>query len=398
MTARRVAHLLTVLALGLDVLAALLLVPQLGGGAFERLDPQTLGGYVLGATFPVVGWLIATRRPGNAIGWVFIAIGLSQALDTFAGQYGVVGLVTAPGSLPAPDVLAWVATWAWAPGFTLLLTYGILLFPDGHLPSPRWRPVTWMAAVALVLLIVPVAIVAWIFRGPDLLGSGPVQSSDPTVQLILGVQFIGLLLLAVSALLSVAGMIVRFRRSSGVERAQLKWFAAAGSVEVVSLMASAFFTIPSHLLNTILTMTVSPLLPIAATVAILRYRLYDIDRIVSRSVAYAAVTGLLAALFVGLVVSLQAALAPVTESSSIAVAGSTLVVAAVFQPLRRRVQGLVDRRFNRARFDADRVASGFAGRIRDQVEAGAVIVALDEAIDRTVQPVSTGIWIRGTAR
>lgn len=398
MTARRAAHLLTGLALGLDVLAALLLVPQLGGGAFERLDPQTLGGYVLGATFPVVGWLIATRRPGNAIGWVFIAIGLSQALDTFAGQYGVVGLVTAPGSLPAPDVLAWVATWAWAPGFTLLLTYGILLFPDGHLPSPRWRPVTWMAAVALVLLIVPVAIVAWIFRGPDLLGSGPVQSSDPTVQLILGVQFIGLLLLAVSALLSVAGMIVRFRRSSGVERAQLKWFAAAGSVEVVSLMASAFFTIPSHLLNTILTMTVSPLLPIAATVAILRYRLYDIDRIVSRSVAYAAVTGLLAALFVGLVVSLQAALAPVTESSSIAVAGSTLVVAAVFQPLRRRVQGLVDRRFNRARFDADRVASGFAGRIRDQVEAGTVIVALDEAIDRTVQPVSTGIWIRGNAR
>jgi hypothetical protein len=193
-------------------------------------------------------------------------------------------------------------------------------------------------------------------------------------------------------------MIARFRRSSGVERAQLKWFAAAGSVEVVSLMASAFFTIPSALLNTILTVTVSPLLPIAATVAILRYRLYDIDRIVSRSVAYAAVTGVLAALFVGLVVSLQTALAPVTENSSIAVAGSTLVVAAVFQPLRRRVQGLVDRRFNRARFDADRVATGFAGRIRDQVEAGAVIVALDEAIDRTVQPVSTGIWIRGTAR
>jgi hypothetical protein len=177
MSARRVAHLLSGLALALDALAVLLLVPQLGTGVFERLDGNTLGGYVLGATFPVVGWLIATRRPGNAIGWVFIGIGLSQALDTFAGQYGVVGLVTAPGSLPAADVVAWIAVWSWAPGFTLLLTYSVLLFPDGHLPSPRWRPVAWIAGVAMVLLVVPVGIVAWGSRGPDLLGPGPVEST-----------------------------------------------------------------------------------------------------------------------------------------------------------------------------------------------------------------------------
>ena len=398
MTARPAAHLLAGLSLALDALAVLLLVPQLGTGVFERLDGSTLGGYVLGATFPIVGWLIATRRPGNAIGWVFIVIGLSQAVDTFAGQYGVVGLVTAPGSLPAADLVAWIAVWAWAPGFTLLLTYSVLLFPDGQLPSPHWRPVAWLSAIALMLLVVPVAIVAWGSRGPGLLGSGPVESTNPTVAMILGFQFIGLILLVISGLGSISGLIVRFRRSTGVERAQLKWFVAAGVIEVVSLSASAFVTVPGLLLNTILTIAVSPLLPLAATVAIFRYRLYDIDRIVSRSVAYAAVTGLLAMLFVGLIVALQAALAPVTENSSIAVAGSTLVVAAVFQPLRRRVQGVVDRRFNRARFDADRVASGFAGRIRDQVEAGAVIVALDEAIDRTVQPVSTGVWIRENAR
>ena len=398
MSARRVDHLLSGLALALDALAVLLLVPQLGTGVFERLDGNTLGGYVLGATFPVVGWLIATRRPGNAIGWVFIGIGLSQALDTFAGQYGVVGLVTAPGSLPAADVVAWIAVWSWAPGFTLLLTYSVLLFPDGHLPSPRWRPVAWIAGVAMVLLVVPVGIVAWGSRGPDLLGPGPVESSDPMVALILGFQLVGLILLVISAIASIAGLVVRFRRAAGVERARLKWFVAAGVIEVVSLSASAFVTLPGLLLNALLTVTVSPLLPIAATVAILRYRLYDIDRIVSRSVAYATVTGLLAALFTGLVVSLQAALAPVTENSAIAVAGSTLVVAAVFQPLRRRVQGLVDRRFNRARFDADRVASGFAGRIRDQVEAGAVVTALDEAVGRTVQPASAGVWIRGSAR
>jgi hypothetical protein len=391
---RLAAHLLTGMSLALDGLGLVLLVPQLSGSSFERLDAQTIGGYVLGATFPVVGWLVATRRPGNAIGWVFIGVGLSQALDSFAGQYGVIGLVTAPGSLPAADILAWIATWAWAPGFTLLLTFGVLLFPDGRPPSPRWRPVLWTAAVALVLLIVPVAMVAWPDRGPDLLGVGPVQSSDPTVQALLSVQFLGLILLAVSALLSVAGLVVRFRRSVGVERAQLKWFVAAGAVEVVSLVASAFVTIPSPLLNVVLTLAVSPLLPIAATIAILRYRLYDIDRIVSRSVSYAVVTGLLAALFATLVVALQEVVAPFTRNSSIAVAGSTLVVAATFQPLRTRVQRLVNRRFNRARFDADRVASGFARLIRDQAEAGSVIDALDVAIRGTVQPRSAAVWIR----
>jgi 4-amino-4-deoxy-L-arabinose transferase-like glycosyltransferase len=189
---------------------------------------------------------------------------------------------------------------------------------------------------------------------------------------------------------------VRFRRSTGSERAQLKWFVAGGGIEAIMLVTSVFVTIPNQLFSALLTIVVSPLLPIAATIAILRYHLYDIDRILSRTVAYALVTGLLAGVFAILVVALQALLAPFTGSNALAVAGSTLAVAAAFQPLRRRIQRLVDRRFNRSRFHADRIATGFAGLIRDQVEMSAVVAALDAAVDRAVQPSAAAILIRRT--
>jgi hypothetical protein len=254
--------------------------------------------------------------------------------------------------------------------------------------------VAWLAAASLALLVLPVAIVGWPSRGADLLANGPPQATDPILSAILSLQLVGLILLAVAALLSVAGLVVRFRRSVGVERAQLKWFVAAGAVEVAALLAGAFFTIPSPLDNVVVVAVVASLLPIAAAIAILRYRLYDIDRIVSRSVSYAVVTGLLASLFAALVVAFQAVLARFTQNSSIAVAGSTLVVASAFQPLRVRVQRLVDRRFNRARFDAERVASTFSGRIRDEVEVGTVVRALDDVVVDAVQPSSAAVWIR----
>ena len=394
MRASRVAHLLAAIALGLDALAVLLLLPQAGTDELTRMDSSTFGGYVLGVAFPVVGWLIATRRPGNAIGWIFMGIGLSQALDTFAGQYGVVGLVVAPGSLPAADVASWIAVWSWAPGFVLLLTAAVLRFPDGRLPTERWRPVEILAGVALLLLVVPIAVVSWPYRGATLLAMSHGSSSDPVVSMAMTLELLGLIVLAVAGVGSIVGLGVRFRRSRGIERAQLKWFVAGGTVEVVALLGSAFLPTQGGPLDYLVTLVVSPLVPIAATIAILRYRLYDIDRLVSRTVSYAAITGLLAVLFAGLVVALQGVLATIAENSAIAVALSTLVVAAAFQPLRSRVQRPVDRRFNRARYDADRMATGFAGRVRDQVDAGAVIGALGEAVERTVQPVSTAVWIR----
>jgi hypothetical protein len=390
---RYLAHALAAVALLLDALAMLLLLPQ-SPAELGRLDPSNVGGFVLGATFPVVGWVIASRRPGNPIGWIFIGVGLSQALDSFAQQYAAVGLVVATGSLPAADVMAWVGAWAWAPGFTLLLTATVLLFPDGHPPSRRWRAVLWAAAVALVLLVVPVAIASWPFRGVALLASGPITSTDPFMSAMLALEGVGLLLLLASSLASITGLVVRFRRARGVERAQLEWFVAAGVAEILILVASTLVPLPWPILSVLLAAAVSPLLPIAAAIAILRYRLYDIDRIISRTVSYAVITGLLAAVFAGLVVGLQGLLAPFTAGNGLAVAASTLVVAAAFQPLRTRVQRLVDRRFDRARYDAEAIVTGFVGSVRDQVELDALVGGVIVAARRSVAPASASVWLR----
>jgi MFS family permease len=395
--ARLAAHLLAGAALVLEVLALLLLIPQLRSGDVY-LDENTIGGFVLGATFPVVGWLIATRRPGNAMGWIFIVIGLSQALDTFAGQYGYVGLVTAPGSLPAADVLAWVAVWAWVPGFAPLVTLAVLLFPDGRPPSARWRPVIPLVGFAMLLLAIPVAIVAWPARGADLLGEGPVPSTDPTIGALLGLQLVGLIVLAVASLLSVLGMLARFRRSRDAERAQLKWFVTAAVIEVGLLVMSGFVTLPSDQFGSLLTIVVTPLLPIAATVAILRYRLYEIDRIISRTIGWAVVTGTLVVVFIVAVITFEALLSSFAQQQTIAVAASTLVAFGVFQPVRRRVQRAVDRRFDRNAYDRERIADAFAERLRDEVAIDALAADLESTVKRAVRPSAQSMWLRRAAR
>jgi hypothetical protein len=393
---RLLAHLLAGSALACVAVALALLVPQLRSGA-AHLDTDTLGGYVLGATFPVVGWVIATRRPGNAMGWIFIAVGMSQAIDTLAGEYAYVGLVSAPGSLPSADVMAWLAVWAWVPGFTLLLTLVVLLFPDGRPPTRRWRPVVWLVGPIMALLAVPVAIVAWPARGADLLAQGPVQSSDPATEALLGIQFLGLVLLAFGAVASIAGMVARFRRSRGVERAQLKWFVAAAVVEVAMLLGSGFVNIPSGLVTNLVTIVVSPLLAIAATIAILRYRLYEIDRIISRSIGWAVLTATLVVVFVAAVIAFEALLSSFTQQQTIAVAASTLLAFGLFQPLRRRIQRAVDRRFDRSAYDRQRIGDAFAERLRDEVAIDALAEDLESTIERAIRPSAQSLWLRKTA-
>jgi hypothetical protein len=396
---RTVAHVVAGVSLLLDAGYVLLLLAT-GADGPPGSDVTTWGGFVLGVTFPVVGWVIATKRPDNRIGWIFLGVGLSQALATFAGQYATVGLLAMPGSLPAADVMAWLNTWVWAPGFALLLTATVLLFPDGHPPSRRWRVVLWVSATAVALLVLPIAVMGWPDRGADLLGPGPSMgaTANPTIAVFLLLTNLGLILLLLSSAMSIAGLVVRFRRSTGVVRAQLKWFAAAGMVEITMQVVGTLVPFPAWVPTTLLAASVSPLLPIATAIAIVRYRLYDIDRIISRTVAYVLVTGVLAGLFALMVVLLQGLLAPFTESNALAVAGSTLVVAAVFQPLRRRIQTVVDRQFNRARIDAARAEAELASRIRDEVEADAVVGALVASTAHTVQPVSSGVWIRGAVR
>jgi hypothetical protein len=395
-TARRALGAgIAIVALVADVGAAFFMVATIRAGEGASIDFQTLGGFILGGAYSIVGWLIAQRRPGNVIGWIFLVIGLSQAIDTLASEAAFYGLRIAPGTVPFAEFMSWLSVWAWAPGYTLFVTLSVLLFPDGRLPSPRWRPVAWAAIGILALLTIPIAVVTWAHQGAALvpLGQGPVPPDVGAVED--AVQTVGIASLVVVAVASVLGLVVRFRRSAGIERQQLKWFTFAGIVEigVVLVVDSASTSIPA----TFLAVLVAPLLPVAATVAILRYRLYDIDRIISRTLAYGALTAILAVVYgVGFFV-LQGVLAPFTNGRPIAVAASTLVAFALFQPLRRWIQGLVDRRFYRTRYDADRTVAALAQRLRDEVDLGTLQAALTDTASGSLGPTRAGVWIRPTS-
>jgi hypothetical protein len=382
---------MAVVAIALVGTIALMAATVVAGGQLT-LDAFTVGGIVLGATYGFVGWVIASRRPENAIGWVFLVVGMSQAIDPFASAYSSYGLAIAPGSLPFADVMAWVALWVWAPGFTFLVTLAVLLFPDGQPPSPRWRPLVWASFAVMGLLAIPMAIATWPLRGPALLG--PTDSLTGTaVEIARGLQFVGIIAIPFVAGASIAGMVARFRRAGEIEREQLKWFTFAAIPEVGFIVASAFLTMPPFT-----AILIAPLLPAAATIAILRYHLFEIDRIVSRTIAYGLVTGLLVVAYAASILLIQGPLEEVTGADTIAVALSTLVVAALFQPLRVRVQRIVDGRFDRARYDAERTTTEFSERLRDQVDLPTVAEELDRTVRHAISPASVGLWLRGSGR
>ncbi|MFN8622450.1 MAG: hypothetical protein U0869_17080 [Chloroflexota bacterium] len=357
-----------------------------------ELDPNTVGGLGLGIAYGVTGWFIATRRPGNVNGWIMLVIAVTQALEFFASVSVLYGYRVAPGSVPFVDLLSWVAMWAWMPGFTLLITFQLLLFPDGRLPSRRWRPVAWLAGLALGLMIVPTALVSWPLRGEALLGDSTVASD--AISLSSTLQQIGLLLAAIAAVLSVASVILRFRHAHGLERQQLKWFAWAVSITVAAVFAISFVSLPdivaypAAVLGTAVT-------PVAMGVAILRYRLFEIDRIVSRTLAWLVISVVLVAVFAAVILVLQAVLVPVTGGDTIAVATSTLVAAALFTPVRARVQRAVDRRFNRARYDADRTVARFAQRLRTGADLPTVSDGLGGVVREALAPATVSVWIKG---
>jgi hypothetical protein len=342
-------------------------------------------------TYPIVGWLVASRRPENPIGWILLLEGLLDALMAFSSQYSTYGLINAPGSLPFADVASWVAGWIWASG-TVLFFLLVLVFPDGRLPSPRWRPVLLLGVVAFILETVPNAIALWSYRGPALLAANTpdTSTSGPAIQLALAIGGISSLAFAIVAVISI---VVRFRRSSGIERQQIKWFGAAGIVTITLLWLVPVIALPVPF-DALAALVVGPLLPGAIAIAILRYRLYEIDRIVSRTISYLIITGFLAVVFVGAVFLLQAVLTPVVGENPVAVAASTLVVAALFKPSRTRVQQIVDRRFNRARYNAERTAAAFAARLRDQVELAELRADLLSTVTGALDPSGAGVWIR----
>jgi hypothetical protein len=359
-------------------------------GSFEDLLDESLGiDAALALAFPTVGAIIASRRPSNAIGWIFCAIGLCGGAEVFTVEYGIYALVTNPGSLPAGVVATWIGTWVWLPSVTLTITFLLLLFPHGRLLSPHWRPVAWLAAGLTVVAVVFFALAPWDLLDPGVPARNPFEIEglrDLGVAVATPVFVIGI----PTMLLSVASLVLRFRRSRGEERQQLKWFVYAGvlSVGVILLPSAA---------SSLLQLLVLPLIPVAAGIAILRYRLYDIDIVINRTLVYGSLTASLAAVYFGGVTVTQAIFRTLTgqeQQPQLAVVVSTLVIAALFNPLRRRIQSFIDRRFYRRKYDAAKTLETFSARLRDETDLDAVRDDLVGVVRETMQPAHVSLWMR----
>jgi hypothetical protein len=360
--------------LGLTVLlaAASVVLGFTGGEAWN----QQFATMPLVLAFAVVGALIAART-GNRLGWLFLGAAAVSAADLVAYAYAARSAIA---RLPGAAWAAWVFTVALGMVATLFFLVP-LLFPDGRPPSRRWWPVVWAAIVDGLVQVMTVAVSDANFSNNFSKLRDPVTVVAPLGTAYNQAEAVGLLVLLAGG----ASVIVRFRRSGTEQRLQLKWFLYASAVAAVVVFVSAQYTNDPLLEWEI----VFPLIPVAVGVAILKYRLYDIDRIISRTVGYAIVTGLLVGLYAGLVLLATQVL---RLHSTVAVAVATLAAAALFSPLRRRVQRIVDRRFNRVRYDADQMIAAFAARLRDAVDLDAVRSDLLTAVNTAVEPAHISVW------
>jgi len=372
----------------LDVLALGLIVI----GVLPAPSPSPAGGswifLVLAVTFGVVGARVVTRDPSNRVGW---AVWLQPTLIALSGAgvgYAQLSVDQHDASLPGTTMLAWAGGSSLVLFILLTALLIPLLFPTGRLRSARWRPVAAIAAAAIGLTMAGMLL----DPAPLLPGVANPIGVPGAEQILESMRQLGAVCILVSLPLVVASVVVRFRQGGSVEREQVKWFAAGVLVPATLLVASLAMQDIEWLW--VASVAGLGLIPVAIGIAVLRYRLYEIDRIISRTIGWALVTGILVAVFTGLVVALQAVLAPVTNENTLAVAGSTLVAAALFQPLRRRVQRAVDRRFDRARYDGQRTLDAFAEQLRNEVDLNTLLTSLATTASDAVLPAGSSVWLR----
>jgi hypothetical protein len=357
-------------------------------------------------SFPVVGALIASRQPRNALGWIMLAVGVGWGLAAVLDFYTWYGLEVEPGSLPRPDVALALSEPLWVPLIGLMGTFLILLFPDGRLPSPHWRRWGWLCAIAMILSFIGILIQPGSFA----------DSGYPNVRNPLGAEglrpFIGLALFVIPLIPiciigCAVGLIRRFRRSRGQERLQLKWLAAAAGVVAAVYLVVMALGLPGLVgrepppwVDVVDSIGVYAfvLLPLAVAIAIFRYRLYDIDLIINRTLVYGALTAALTVAYLLTVTVLQGLFRPFAGQSDLAVAGSTLVVAALFRPGRARTQAFIDRRFYRQKYDAARTLERFSASLRDEVDLDALTTEFLKLVGEVMQPMHVSLWLRENTR
>ena len=386
-------------------------------------DPTTAGTaaanimtYIVMSSFAVAGLLVTLHRPGNAIGWLMLVIGLVWEVPTEEVlRYGV---VTAPGSIPRPDLLAALSGPLWVPGIGLIGTFLLLLFPDGHLPSRRWLPVAWVSGLAMLVVMTTIALAPASLRDvggyPFLSASVPSPLGVAVLAPFIDAMSALVLLVPLSIVACASSVVVRFRRARGLERQQLKWLAVsavmvAAAYLTVMLLSSMFgsrdawFDPAQPVWLAALqrsTIFVIALIPCAIGIAMLRHRLYDIDVIINRALVYGALTMTLAVIYIAGVLGVGAIVRVLSgqDRSSLAVAVSTLVVAGLFAPLRVRIQAGIDRRFYRRRYDGQQALMDFAVRVRGHVDLQSVHREVVATVGSTVQPASVFVWVRPPAR
>jgi hypothetical protein len=365
---------------------------QLLGG--RTADLQVLAFVLAFGAYATVGAVIASQRPRNPIGWVFLSVGVLTAIGSLGEAYAEAAF-SRPGPLsPAALLAAWTQTWYWYPLLGTSTLFPLLLFPSG-LPSRRWRPVLWLSVLLLASVTVLSALSSTLEAAgrtvPSPIGLRALTIDD--IEESLPFQVFGILTGA-ALVAAVVSLILRFRRSRGVERAQLKWFVYAATLLGLTLTASIL--IPaferSVVSGTLLGLALG-WIPVSCGIAITRYHLYDIDRIINRTLVYGALTVILAGVYVGAVVGLGT----LVGDSTILVAASTLLVAALFRPARRRVQGLIDRRFYRRKYDAARTLEAFAARLREEVDLDSLTGDLVQVVRDTMQPTHASLWLRSAS-
>jgi hypothetical protein len=356
----------------------------------------------MAALFPLVGLLITLYRPGNRIGWICVLIGCSGALAVFSPEYAVYTLFTQPGAFPSGALLSWLSVWVWSIGWVGIVLL-MLLFPTGRLLSRRWAWPGIVETIAVGSWIIILGGLSWQFRGPALLApeSAPeVRQIDILIEQVAPVLFLTMVLALLAAVIAA---IVRFRRSRGVERQQMKWFVLAVACTALGAVSGFVFSnvvpVSGWLAQIIYSLEVLAFSsgPIAIGIAILRYRLFDIDVIVRRTLVYTTLTVALALVYFVSVILLQRLFRALSgQESDLAVVASTLGLAALFNPLRGRIQAAIDRRFYRGKYDAEHTLLAFSAWLRDETNLDQLTREMLAVVEETMQPAHVSLWLKST--
>jgi hypothetical protein len=357
----------------------------------ETEDASVVANLITLLPFSVVGAIIASRHPRNAIGWLFCSVGVTIGLNSFAGDYAEFWLASGSGMSSLGETAAWLSSWLWFLLVFVPMSLLLLLFPDGRLPSPRWRPVTWGVALGSAGGVVGNALKAGsLVDFPQI--ANPYGVDSPVVGMV-GVA--GSIVAACSMVASAVSLIVRMRRAGSEQRQQIKWLAYGGAVMVGGVCAGGL-AIPWNVPVSIVIMSISLLgLPVFTGIAIVRYHLYDIDILINRTLVYTTLTATLTLVYFGGVAGLQRLLSPVMgEGNGLAVVASTLLIAAMFNPLRRRIQAFIDSRFYRKKYDARKTLEAFSVRLRDETDLKALNDELVNVVRESMQPAHVSLWLR----